>query len=61
MYLFAPKFVIVFIVTKEVPMFIVAVSICLFLLLVLAGTDLMVSNISQDELNNMGVEKNHNE
>lgn len=61
MYLFVPKFVIVFIDTKEVPMFIVAVSICLLLLLVLAGTDLMVSNISQDELNNMGVEKNHNE
>jgi len=40
-------------------MFILAVSSCLLLLLALAGTDLIVSNISPDELSNMGVEKNH--
>jgi hypothetical protein len=38
-------------------MFIVVVSICVLLFLVLAGADLLVSNINSDELNNMGVEK----
>jgi hypothetical protein len=34
-----------------------AASICILLLLALAGSDLVVSNISPDELSNMGVEK----
>jgi hypothetical protein len=38
-------------------MFIVAVSISLLLLLILAGADLLVENINSDELSNMGVEK----
>jgi hypothetical protein len=38
-------------------MFIVVVSICLLLFLVLAGADLLVSNLNSDELSNMGVEK----
>lgn len=38
-------------------MFAIAVSICLLLLLALSGVDLFVSNISSDELSNMGVEK----
>ena len=40
-------------------MFILAVSICLLLLLALAISDLIISNISPDELSNMGVEKKH--
>jgi len=38
-------------------MFIVVVSICLVLFLVLAGADLLISNINSDELSNMGIEK----
>ena len=38
-------------------MFIVAVSICLVLFLVLAGADLLISNINSEELSNMGIEK----
>jgi hypothetical protein len=38
-------------------MFTVAVIICLILFLVLAGADLLVSNINSDELSNMGVMK----
>jgi len=58
MYLFVSKIVIL-IVEKGVPMFIVAVSICLLLLLALASSDLILSNISPDELSNMGVERKH--
>lgn len=38
-------------------MFVVAISICTLLLLALAGSDVIVSNISPDELSNMGVER----
>lgn len=38
-------------------MFVVVVIIFLLLFLVLAGADLLVSNINSDELSNMGVEK----
>ncbi len=38
-------------------MFIVIVSICLLLFLVLAGADLLISNINSDELSNMGIEE----
>jgi hypothetical protein len=38
-------------------MFTVVVLICLILFLVLAGADLLISNINSDELSNMGVEK----
>ncbi len=38
-------------------MFIIVTVIIIFLLLALAGVDMLVSNISSDELNNMGVEK----
>lgn len=38
-------------------MLIVVVLICLLLFLVLAGADLLVSNINSDELSNMGIEK----
>ena len=38
-------------------MFIVVVSICLLLFLVLAGADLLISNINSDELSNMGIEE----
>ncbi len=37
-------------------MFAIAVSIGLLLLLALSGANLFVSNLSSDELNNMGVE-----
>ena len=37
-------------------MFAIAVSISLPLLLALSGANLFVSNLSSDELNNMGVE-----
>ena len=40
-------------------MFILVVSICLLLLLALAISDLIISNISPDELSNMGIEKKH--
>ena len=38
-------------------MFTVVVLICLILFLVLAGADLLISNINSDELSSMGVEK----
>ncbi len=38
-------------------MFIVAGIVSLLLLLVLSGADLLVSDISSDELSNMGVER----
>ncbi len=39
-------------------MFIVAGVICLVVLLALSGADMLVSDISPDELSNMGVERN---
>jgi len=44
-------------IRKEFPMFVVLTVICLCLLLALAGADILVDNISSDELNNMGIEK----
>ena len=38
-------------------MFVLAVLICILLLLTLAGSDLILSNISPDELSNMGIER----
>jgi hypothetical protein len=38
-------------------MFIIAILICLLLFLALAGANLLVANISPDELLKMGVEK----
>jgi hypothetical protein len=38
-------------------MLIVVISICLLLFLILAGADLLVSNINSDELSNMGIEE----
>jgi hypothetical protein len=38
-------------------MFVIVTVIILLLLLALSGADMLVSNISSDELNNMGVEK----
>ena len=38
-------------------MFVIVTVIILLLLLALAGADMLVSNISSDELNKMGVEK----
>ena len=38
-------------------MFIIVGAIGLLLLLALSGADLLVSDISTDELNNMGVER----
>jgi hypothetical protein len=38
-------------------MFTVVVIILLVLFLVLAGADLLISNINSDELSNMGVKK----
>ena len=35
----------------------VVVIICLVLFLILAGADLLVSNINSDELSNMGIKK----
>jgi len=42
---------------KEVPMFVLIVSICLLFFISLAGADLLVSNIHSDELSDMGVEE----
>ena len=42
---------------KEAPMFVVAGVVCLVVLLALSGADLLVSDISSDELSNMGVER----
>jgi hypothetical protein len=39
------------------PMFVVAVVVCLLVFAVIAGADLLVSNINSDELSNMGVER----
>ena len=44
-------------VRKEVRMFVAVSVICLILLVAMAGADILVDNISSDELNNMGVEK----
>jgi hypothetical protein len=38
-------------------MFVIVASILLLVFLALAGADLLVSNITSDELSNMGVEK----
>lgn len=38
-------------------MFIVIGIICLLVLLALSGADMLVSDISSDELSNMGVER----
>jgi hypothetical protein len=38
-------------------MFVIVVAICLLLLLALAGADMLVSNLSSDELSSMGVER----
>jgi len=35
----------------------VVVIICLVLFLILAGADLLVSNLNSDELSNMGIKK----
>jgi hypothetical protein len=42
---------------KEPDMFALAVSVLLLLFLALASSDLLVSNLSSDELNRMGVER----
>ena len=42
---------------KEPDMFALVVSILLLLFLALASSDLLVSNLSLDELNKMGVER----
>ncbi|MFZ5888294.1 MAG: hypothetical protein ACOYYF_12600 [Chloroflexota bacterium] len=38
-------------------MFVVAVVVCLLVFAVIAGADLLVSNLNSDELSSMGVEK----
>ena len=38
-------------------MFIVIGILCLLLLLALSGADMLVSDISSDELSNMGIER----
>jgi hypothetical protein len=38
-------------------MFIVATSICIVLLLAMAGANYLVDNTSPDELSNMGIER----
>ena len=38
-------------------MFVIILSVLLLVFLALAGADLLVSNITSDELSNMGVEK----
>jgi hypothetical protein len=38
-------------------MFVIAVVVCLLVFAVIAGADLLVSNLNSDELSNMGVEK----
>lgn len=55
MYLFKSK-VVILCVEKGVNMFAIVISIVLFAFLALAGASLFVSNISPEELNNMGVE-----
>jgi hypothetical protein len=42
---------------KENPMFVVAIVICLLVFALIAGADLLISNINSDELSNMGVER----
>jgi hypothetical protein len=48
---------VILIIEKGAVMFIVIGVICLLLLLALSGADMLVSNISSDELSNMGVER----
>ncbi len=48
---------VILIERKEALMFMVAGIICLLVLLALSGADMLVSNISSDELSNMGVER----
>ncbi len=38
-------------------MFVVAVVVCLLVFAVIAGADLLISNLNSDELSNMGVER----
>ncbi|HSM70239.1 MAG TPA: hypothetical protein VK851_01735 [Anaerolineales bacterium] len=38
-------------------MFVVTVVLCLLVFALIAGADLLISNINADELSNMGVEK----
>ena len=57
MQLFGTDGVIFSEIRKEFLMFIVLTVICLCLLLALACADMLVENISSDELNNMGIEK----
>jgi len=54
---YARKRLNVYINRKEKPMFAVAAVLCLLVFAVIAGADLLVSNINSDELSNMGVEK----
>ena len=56
MYLFTRKIVILFIKERSCNMFVLAVVVVI-LLLVLAGSDLFVSQYSPDELSNMGVQE----
>ena len=42
---------------KENPMFVVAIVICLLVFALIAGADLLISNINADDLSNMGVER----
>jgi hypothetical protein len=42
---------------KEKPMFVVAIVICLLVFALIAGADLLISNITSDELSNMGIER----
>jgi hypothetical protein len=45
--------------SMELPMAVFAVALVLLPLLALAGTDFLISNISSDELSNMGVDTKH--
>jgi len=47
----------IYIKRKEKTMFVVAVVLCLLVFALIAGADLLISNINSDELSNMGVEK----
>jgi preprotein translocase subunit SecE len=38
-------------------MFVAVIVICLFVFALIAGADLLISNINSDELSNMGVER----
>ncbi len=50
-------FGVILIVEKGARMYIVIGVICLLLLLALSGADMLVSDISSDELSSMGVER----